>query len=117
VLTVTGYLSRRKALTFSDKGLLLLVGDCHIRQRVLCGKEFGWMALWVKNPEILGSLWLMASAISGKSLQLKASMIGEGAPCPFFTYTLAFALQLRKSTENLSQGSRVVGDYTLRRLG
>jgi hypothetical protein len=27
-------------------------------------------------------------------------------------YTLAFALQLRKSTQNLSQGSRVVGDYS-----
>jgi hypothetical protein len=32
-------------------------------------------------------------------------------------YTLAFALQLRKSTDNLRQGSRVVGDYSLRRLG
>jgi hypothetical protein len=31
-----------------------------------------------------------------------------GGPCPFFNYTLAFALQLRKSTENLSQGSRLV---------
>jgi hypothetical protein len=29
-------------------------------------------------------------------------------------YTLAFSLQLRKSTENLSQGSRVVGDCSLR---
>jgi hypothetical protein len=27
---------------------------------------------------------------------------------PLFSYTLAFALQLRKSTENLSQGSRLV---------
>jgi hypothetical protein len=26
---------------------------------------------------------------------------------PLFSYTLAFALQLRKSTENLSQGSRL----------
>jgi hypothetical protein len=32
-------------------------------------------------------------------------------------YTSAFALQLRKITKNLSQGSRVVGDYSLRRLG
>jgi hypothetical protein len=36
---------------------------------------------------------------------------------PLLNYTLAFALQLRKSTENLSQGSREVGDYSLRRLG
>jgi hypothetical protein len=39
------------------------------------------------------------------------------AGVPLLNYTLAFALQLRKSTENLSQGSRVVGDYSLRRVG
>jgi hypothetical protein len=48
---------------------------------------------------------------------LKASMIGEGEPCPFLNYTLESALQLRKSTENLGQSSRVAGDYSLRRLG
>jgi len=32
---------------------------------------------------------------------------GECGPCPdFASYTLAFALRLRKITENLSQGSR-----------
>jgi hypothetical protein len=35
-------------------------------------------------------------------------MIVGGGPCPFFSYILAFALQLRKSTENLSQGSPLV---------
>jgi hypothetical protein len=35
-------------------------------------------------------------------------MIGEGGPCPFLSYTLAFALQLRKSAENLSQGNIIV---------
>jgi hypothetical protein len=34
----------------------------------------------------------------------------------FFGYTLAFALQLMKVTENLSQGSRV-GFHLLRQLG
>jgi hypothetical protein len=33
-----------------------------------------------------------------ESLQLKASMIGEGGPCPFELYP-GFALQMRKSTE------------------
>jgi hypothetical protein len=33
---------------------------------------------------------------------------GRWAVPPFFNYTLAFALQLRKSTENLSQGNRLV---------
>jgi hypothetical protein len=31
--------------------------------------------------------------------------LGDAGRAPFFSYTLAFALQLRKSTENLSQGS------------
>jgi hypothetical protein len=35
---------------------------------------------------------------------------------PLLNYTLVFALQLRKSTENLSQGNRVVRHYSLRRL-
>jgi hypothetical protein len=35
-------------------------------------------------------------------------MIGGDGLCPFSNYTLAFALQLRKSTENLSQGSRLL---------
>jgi len=34
--------------------------------------------------------------------------LGECGPCPVLaSYTLTFALQLRKNTENLSQGSRV----------
>jgi hypothetical protein len=41
-------------------GLLLLVGDYSIRQLVLHEKDFGWMAFWELNPEVLGSLWLMA---------------------------------------------------------
>jgi hypothetical protein len=36
---------------------------------------------------------------------------------PLLNYALAFALQQRKSTENLNQVGRVVGDYSLRRLG
>jgi hypothetical protein len=32
-------------------------------------------------------------------------------------YNLAFAFKLRKSTTNLSEGNRVVGDYSLRQLG
>jgi hypothetical protein len=41
----------------------------------------------------------------GQSFWLSASTIGGGGPCHFINYTLAFALQLRKRTENLSQGS------------
>jgi hypothetical protein len=66
VLTLTGYLSRRKAFNFSDKGLLLLVEDCPIRQCALCEKDLDWIALWGLNPEVLGLLWLMASATWGE---------------------------------------------------
>jgi hypothetical protein len=48
-------------LTFSNKGLLLLVGDYHIRQLVLYEKDFGWLTFRELNPEVLVSLWLMAS--------------------------------------------------------
>jgi hypothetical protein len=57
------------------------------------------------NSEVLVSLWLKASAIWGSSHRVKASVMGKRA-IPIFSYTLAFALELRKSTENLSQGSR-----------
>jgi hypothetical protein len=43
-----------------------------------------------------------------ESFWLRASMIGGGGPYHSFNNTLAFALQLRKKTENLSQGSRIV---------
>jgi hypothetical protein len=36
---------------------------------------------------------------------------------PLLNCTLAFVLQLWESTENLGQGSRVVGNYSVRRLG
>jgi hypothetical protein len=35
-------------------------------------------------------------------------MIRGGRQCPLFNYTVAFAVELRKSTRNLSQGSRLV---------
>jgi hypothetical protein len=61
-----------------------MVGDYPIRKLVLYEKDFDWTAFWELNPEVLVSLWLMASATWGvKSLWLKASMIGEGGPCPF----------------------------------
>jgi hypothetical protein len=77
-----------------------------MRQLVLCEKDFGWMVLWELNPEVFGLRWLMASATwgGGGSLRRKASMIGK-AGMPVLNYTLTFALQLRRNTETLSQGS------------
>jgi hypothetical protein len=75
------------------------------------------MALWELNPEILGSLWLMASATSERMLLAEGLHDWRRRAVPLLIYTLKVALQLRKSTENLSQDRRLVGDYSLRRLG
>jgi hypothetical protein len=59
---------------------------------------------WELNPEVLGSLLLMAS---GGEIILAESRHDLGRRAvSLLNYILAFALQLRKSTENLSQGSR-----------
>jgi hypothetical protein len=68
------------------------------------------MDVWELNPK-LGSLWLKASAtFGGGSVRLKATMSGCRRAVLLFIYTLALALQLRKSTENLSHGSRTLLD-------
>jgi hypothetical protein len=66
--------------------------------------------IWLALPEGLCEIW-------GGSLRLKAFMIGCRWAVPLFIYTLAFALQLRKSTGNLSQDSRaLLGTASWRRL-
>jgi hypothetical protein len=45
-------------------------------------KDFDWMACWQMDPEVLGSPRLKASAFGGKSLWLKASVIGKGGRAP-----------------------------------
>jgi hypothetical protein len=75
VLTLSGFLSWRKP--FSNKGLLLLVGDYPIRQLVVYEKDFGWMALFGFEPRSF--VILLSDALcdlGGKSLWLKASMTG-----------------------------------------
>jgi hypothetical protein len=61
----------------------------------------GWMDVWELNPE-LGSLWLKASAALGEITSAEDVHVRMRWAVPLFTDTLAFALQLRKSTENLS---------------
>jgi hypothetical protein len=51
------------------------------------------------------------------SLGWRPPWLGEAGRAPFFNYTLVFALQLRKSTENLRPGNRLVLRHQLRRLG
>jgi len=70
------------------------------------GINFAWLAVWVLSPD-----WpsrKLQVCVSSRSLgEAAAPGGGECGPCPdFASYTLAFALQLRKITKNLSQGSR-----------
>jgi hypothetical protein len=59
----------------------------------------------------------MASATWGGGITLAEGLHDWGRRAVLLlNYTLSFALQLRKSTESISQCSRVVGDYSLRRL-
>jgi hypothetical protein len=110
VLTLTLFLFRLKALTFSNQGLLILVGDCPIWQLVLCEKDFGSLGV---EPRVFGLLWLMASATWGGGGEITSA---EGLHdwgrrgVPLLNYTVAFTIQPRKSSETLSQGSLVVGD-------
>jgi hypothetical protein len=79
-----------------------------VRKFVIYEKRFCGMDVWELNPEGMRSLWLNASVTS----RMRAFMIGGGRSCPLFKYTLAFALQLRKCTENLSQVSRLELDIS-----
>jgi hypothetical protein len=53
----------------------------------------------------------------GEIISIEGLHDWERRAVPLLNYSLAFALQLRKSTENLSQCHRVFGDYSLRRHG
>jgi hypothetical protein len=83
------------------------VGDYPFRQLILHPRILiGWFS-WELNPEVLVSFWMKASANWGGGVtSAEGFRDGEAGRAPFSHYALAFALQLRKSTENLSQGSR-----------
>jgi len=59
------------------------------------GINFGWLAVWVLSPD-----WLSQSQerlFVRRLGEVAAPGRGECGPCPdFASYTLAFALQLRK---------------------
>jgi hypothetical protein len=90
---------------FSNYVLLLPVGSYHVTKLVLYEKYFGWMAFWELNPEVLVSLWTMTFATWG-GITMTGSLNDSGKwMVPLLNYTFSFSLQLRKSTESLSQGS------------
>jgi len=70
------------------------------------GINFAWLAVWVLSPG-WPSRKLQVCDFFMHLGEAAAPGGGECGPCPdFASYTLAFALQLRKITENLGQGSR-----------
>jgi hypothetical protein len=71
------------------------------------------MALWELNQQPM-----VATATWGGGITSAEGFHDWGRRAvPLFNHILSFAKQLRKNTENLSQGNRVVGDYSWRRLG
>jgi hypothetical protein len=75
------------------------------------------MGVWELNPEGFGSLWLMASGTWGGIILAEGLHDWGRQAVLLLNYTLASAYQLRKSTESLSQGSRVAVNQSLHRLG
>jgi len=71
--------------------------------------NFAWFAVLVLSPDWLCRKLEVCDFFPGA--WVKPPRLGGGGggcgPCPdFASYTLAFALQLRKITENLSQGNQ-----------
>jgi hypothetical protein len=85
---------------------LLLVGEYPARQLVLYEKNVGWITFWELNPEVLGSLWLMACAIWGGGVHfgLRPPWSGKAGRAPFEFYP---GILPNKNTKNLSRGSQV----------
>jgi hypothetical protein len=69
------------------------------------GINFGWLAVWRVSPD-----WLKPKGYASIIRRLgEAAATAEGgvrAVTRLCIYTLAFALQLRKITENICQGIR-----------
>jgi len=70
------------------------------------GINFAWLAVWVLSPD-WPSRKMQVYDFSRRLGEAAMPEGGECGPCPdFASHALALALQLRKITENLSQGSR-----------
>jgi len=70
------------------------------------GINFAWLAVWVPSPDWPNCKLQVCNFFRCLG-EATAPGGGECGLCPnFASYTLAFALQLRKITENLSQGTQ-----------
>jgi len=69
--------------------------------------NFGWLAAWIPSTERFCRILEKCDVFQALRWSRRAWR-RECGPCPeFVSNTLAFALQLRKITENLSQGNRM----------
>ena len=69
------------------------------------GINFCWLAVWVPSPD-----WCYATFVSVLGEAATHGRVKCGPCADFASNTLAFALHLRKITENLSQGNgRAIG--------
>jgi hypothetical protein len=104
-LTLTGEYTNANDFEVRPEGLDCLCQSLEPSWHKLIkgGVNFGWLAVWVLSPD-----WLSCKSDFCQALRWsRRAWGGECGPCPdFASYTLAFALQLRKITKNFSQGSR-----------
>jgi len=71
------------------------------------GINFAWLAVWVLSPD-WPSRTLQVCDLFRHLGEAAAPGGGQCGPCPdFASYTLVFALQLRKIRENLTQVIRL----------
>jgi hypothetical protein len=98
--------SRQKALIFQTKDIAASGGFPH-QTAYPSSKDFGWMVfLGVEPRRVSVALAAGLRQLGGGITSAEGLRDGEAGRAPF-ELCLAFALQLRKSTENLSQGGRV----------
>ena len=68
--------------------------------------NFGWLTVWFRAHTGSVAYWFMRRFVRRLG-EAAAPGRGKCGPCPdFASNSLAFTLQLRKITENLSQGHR-----------
>jgi hypothetical protein len=94
------------------------MGDDPLRQHfILYEKNFGWLVNWELNWGRLGLLWLVASVTWWGIILAEDLHDGSRWTMSLLNYTMAFALQLRKNMEVLSQGSRGIRKHSFHKLG
>jgi hypothetical protein len=101
-----GFASQQKALTFQARGIADSGGGGYPIRQLIFVQGFwldGFPGSWTQK--CWGRFGWRPLRLGGDHFGLRPPWWG-GGPCPFSHYALAFALQPRKSMENLSQGSR-----------